>query len=44
MQKLIFGSGGHSQTIIDVAWSPNGEYISTASYDTTVIVWKVDRS
>lgn len=42
MQKLIFGSGGHSQTIIDVAWSPNGQYISSASFDTTVIVWKVD--
>jgi len=44
MQKLTFGSGGHSETILDVAWSPNGRYISTTSYDTTVIVWKVDGS
>jgi serine/threonine protein kinase len=42
MQKLMFGSGGHSKTILDVAWSPKGQYIASASYDTTVIVWKVD--
>jgi serine/threonine protein kinase len=42
MQKLMFGSGGHSETIIDIAWSPNGQYIASTSFDTTVIVWKVD--
>jgi WD40 repeat protein len=42
MQKLMFGSGGHRNTIIDISWSPNGQYIATTSFDTTVIVWKVD--
>jgi len=43
MQSTMFGaSGGHQQTVIDVSWSPDGRYIATTSYDTTVIIWKVD--
>lgn len=34
---------GHNNTITDVAWSPNGRYIASASFDTTVIVWQVDK-
>lgn len=36
------GAAGHTATIVDVEWSPNGRYIASASADATVIVWKVD--
>jgi len=42
---LFFAGSGatkHTKTIIDVAWSPDGRYIATASADATVIVWQVD--
>ncbi len=40
---MIFGDKqGHSNTIIDVAWSPSGRYIASTSYDKTVIIWQVD--
>ncbi|MBA2679475.1 MAG: protein kinase [Ktedonobacteraceae bacterium] len=32
----------HTNTIIDVQWSPDGRYLATASLDHKVIVWKVD--
>ncbi|HZR43697.1 MAG TPA: protein kinase [Ktedonobacteraceae bacterium] len=35
---------GHNETVIEVSWSPDGRYIATGSFDTTVIIWKVDRS
>lgn len=39
----VFGDpGGHSNTIVDVQWSPDGRYLATASFDKTVIVWNVD--
>lgn len=44
-QKLFFPQPGmhvHTATITDVAWSPDGRYIATASGDTTAVVWKVD--
>jgi serine/threonine protein kinase len=46
-QKLFFPQPGthvHTATITDVAWSPDGRYIATASGDTTVVVWRVDAS
>ncbi|MBE3560672.1 MAG: protein kinase [Ktedonobacteraceae bacterium] len=33
---------GHTNTIYDLAWSPDGRYLATGSFDKTVIVWKVD--
>ncbi len=31
---------GHSDRICSVAWSPDGSYIASASYDTTVQIWE----
>lgn len=43
LQSLLFGkNNGHSATILDLAWSPDGRYIATASFDKTIIIWKVD--
>jgi serine/threonine protein kinase len=44
-QKLIFPSAkgvGHTNTVTDTSWSPDGRYIASGSFDTTAIVWKVD--
>jgi hypothetical protein len=43
MPGFLFGqTNGHSDTVIDVHWSPDGRYLATSSFDTTVIVWKMD--
>ena len=43
LQSTIFGdTNGHSNTIIDLQWSPDGRYLATTSFDKTVIVWQVD--
>ncbi len=47
IDDLRFGqTNGHfnmtGSTIIDLAWSPDGRYLATASNDSTVIVWRVD--
>ena len=34
----------HTNTIVDVQWSPDGRYLATASFDHKVIVWKVDEA
>ena len=45
LQTYLFGAtGGHSYAIVDLAWSPDGRYLASTSYDKTVIVWKVDAS
>jgi serine/threonine protein kinase len=46
-QKLFFPQPGthvHTATVTDVAWSPDGRYIASASGDSTVVVWQVDAS
>ncbi|HZU04017.1 MAG TPA: hypothetical protein VFA10_30420, partial [Ktedonobacteraceae bacterium] len=47
LPKLVFPQStsiGHTGIITDVAWSPDGRYIATASGDATLIVWRVDGS
>jgi WD40 repeat protein len=45
LTSSIFGTtGGHSSAIVDLQWSPDGRYLATASYDKTVMVWKVDKT
>jgi WD40 repeat protein len=44
-QKLFFPQPGthvHTATVTDVAWSPDGRFIASASGDTTIVVWQVD--
>jgi len=46
-QKLFFPQPGthvHTATVTDVAWSPDGRYIASASGDSPVVVWQVDAS
>jgi hypothetical protein len=46
-QKLFFPQPGthvHTETVTDVAWSPDGGSIASASGDSTVVVWQVDAS
>src|SRR6266702_4539335 len=38
----FFVYGGHSDFVSAVAWSPNGRYIASASWDNTVQVWDVN--
>src|SRR6266702_4570591 len=38
----FFVYGGHSDFVSAVAWSPNGRYIASASWDHTVQVWDVN--
>jgi serine/threonine protein kinase len=43
MPSFLFGqTNGHGDTVLDVHWSPDGRYLATSSFDTTVIVWKMD--
>jgi serine/threonine protein kinase/Tol biopolymer transport system component len=45
MPAFLFGQkNGHGDTVTDTRWSPDGRYIATTSFDTTVIVWKVDEA
>lgn len=32
----------HTQSILDLMWSPDGRYLATSSLDKTVMIWQVD--
>lgn len=38
--KLLFVYHGHSSQISSIGWSPDGQYIASASWDNTVQVWE----
>lgn len=33
---------GHDAQVTDVSWSPNGQFLATASYDQTIRLWEPD--
>lgn len=33
---------GHKEGISDIAWSPDGEYLASASDDKTIIIWSLE--
>ncbi|GAC1652446.1 MAG: hypothetical protein NVS4B12_23890 [Ktedonobacteraceae bacterium] len=39
MSNMLFACYGHSSRVTALAWSPNGKWIASASYDKTVQVW-----
>jgi WD40 repeat protein len=40
--KSQVSSMQHKDAITDLNWSPDGRYLATASFDKSVIIWKVD--
>ncbi len=40
--KLLYAYVNHSADIRDLALSPNGKYVASASNDTTVHIWQTD--
>ncbi|GHO98027.1 hypothetical protein KSF_080750 [Reticulibacter mediterranei] len=43
MPDFVFGQkNGHSDLIMDLSWSPDGRYLASSSFDSTVIIWQVD--
>lgn len=41
--KLIRNLAGHTQGLSDVAWSTDSVYLASASDDTTIRIWEVDK-
>ncbi len=39
MSNMLFACYGHSSRVTSLAWSPNGKWLASASYDKTVQVW-----
>ncbi|GAC1434282.1 MAG: hypothetical protein NVSMB54_33190 [Ktedonobacteraceae bacterium] len=39
MSNMLFACCGHSSRVTTLAWSPNGKWLASASYDKTVQVW-----
>ncbi len=39
MANMLFACCGHSSRITAIAWSPDGKWIASASYDKTVQIW-----
>ena len=37
--NMLYVCQGHSSRITSVAWSPNGKYLASASYDKSVQIW-----
>jgi len=40
--KLLTTLKGHNEIVTTVAWSANGEFLATASFDHQVFIWKKD--
>jgi WD40 repeat protein len=44
LPTLSFGkTDGQDSVLTALAWSPDGRYLASSSFDTTVIIWQVDK-
>jgi FOG: WD40 repeat len=39
--NMLMELKGHSQTVVGLSWSPNGETLASCGLDNTVKVWNV---